>query len=416
MAKENIITALQKLLEETFNRIDPKMDKAVIQKHIRDILSGVKITKENIDPELLAELMLTRTVQVAPTTSNVQRGEMQPVAISPDEPLLQKVVDDMLLGNNVWLHGAAGTGKTFIAKLAARIVWAMHGRNPKEEPFISVPCNQYTAPSVFLGGQTIDGYREGKLINCWVKGKTFILDEVTKLDPNTAGALNEALAAIDDPDPIISSNEIDKDGNPMQYRMHPDFCVIATSNTTGKGVSSMYGGNFQQDLSLLDRFSGNFYEVSFNDKRDRTLVSPVVFEFCIGVRKVFLSQKFEEIMTLRTMIHLDKVYNLEMKRLLMIGGLDKVQNGKTFEDSVNSLFSTMDKETQNAVKNLATFRILADADNQEEMSQADDKGYVTVNITKFLNSYRSARIYEKYLLSKTSRTPDEEQYIKSHGL
>ncbi len=405
---KDLVTALQKLLQETIERIDPKIDKAILAKHIRDLLSDVKITKDNLDPELLMELAIKRTIQTVPTITPTGKKVVKELGeISPDEPVKQKIIDDLLLGNNVWLHGAAGTGKTYMAKEAARIL----GRK-----FISIPCNQYTSPSVFLGGQTIDGYREGKLIRAWVKGYVLILDEITKLDPNTAGALNEALAGIDDPDPIIGSNEVDKDGEPLQYRMHPDFCVIATSNTTGKGVSAVYGGNFQQDLSLLDRFSANFYEISFNDKRDRTLISPITFELCVGIRKVLLDTKAEEIMTLRTMIHLDKIYNLEMQRILKIGGAEQVPNGKTFKDSVDSLLNTMETDTSDRVKNIGNFRILADQDIPEEKKQADDEGYIRVNISAFINSYRRADIYERYLKSKISRTVEEDNYLELHGL
>lgn len=405
---KDLVTALQKLLQETYERINPQMDKNLIAKHIKEVLGDIKITKENLSPELQQEIAAYNKQQVVTTIApSGEKTTTKLGVISPDEPLLQKVVDDLMLGNNSWLYGAAGTGKTYMAKQAARIL----GRK-----FISVPCNQYTAPSVFLGGQTIDGYREGKLIICWREGYVFILDEVTKLDPNTAGSLNEALAGIDDPDPIISSNEVDESGAPKQYRMHPNFCVIATANTTGKGVSSVYGGNFQQDLSLLDRFSGGFVEVSFNDKRDRTLVSPIVFEFCVAVRKVLLDTKAEEIMTLRTMIHLDKVYNLEMHRKLKIGGAEQVVNGKTFKDSVDSLFNTMDTDTAERVKNLANFRILANDDVMSEKQSADNEGYIRVNITAYMNSYQRADIYNKYLLSKISRTPDEETYLKVNGL
>ena len=58
-----------------------------------------------------------------------------------------------------------------------------------------------------LGGQTITGYQKGRLEMAWENvdedgnkfdGAVLLLDELPKLDPNTAGILNEALASIKD--------------------------------------------------------------------------------------------------------------------------------------------------------------------------------------------------------------------------
>ena len=63
-----------------------------------------------------------------------------------------------------------------------------------------------------VGGQTIDGYQKGKLEIAWsnvdengndFNGAVLCLDEMPKLDPNTAGLLNSALAKVKLPNATI---------------------------------------------------------------------------------------------------------------------------------------------------------------------------------------------------------------------
>jgi cobaltochelatase CobS len=82
--------------------------------------------------------------------------------------------------------GKAGTGKTYMAKAIAESIMG--------QPVYVINCSQWTSPIEIRGGQTIKGYEEGLLIKAWANGGILILDELPKLDPNTAGLLNDALA------------------------------------------------------------------------------------------------------------------------------------------------------------------------------------------------------------------------------
>jgi hypothetical protein len=179
-------------------------------------------------------------------------GDMTTKCISVTNPEHLYITDDYIVTHN-----------TFISKEVAGLL---------DYHVITMNCNQFTSPLDILGGQTITGYQEGKLIQAWsnilvspdgtktpLDGVVLILDELPKIDPNTAGILNDALSAIKeygynvktgikDLPPSISNgrNEVFELGN---------LFVIATGNVALNTIDPDYEANFKQDLSLQDRLS-----------------------------------------------------------------------------------------------------------------------------------------------------------------
>lgn len=294
-------------------------------------------------------------------------------------PDFLKIVDDLMVGNNVFLVGSAGTGKS---TLGEKVAYALAGRQEddgKPLPYNLINCNQWTSPIDIIGGQTIEGYKEGRLIEAWKEGKVLILDEMPKLDANTAGLLNHALAKSAAEEAIIFSGK----GDPV--KKHKDFGCIATGNVTGKGASGNYVGNNKQDASLLDRFSGCIYHIGFNETLERQLIYPALVDICIAIRKAILRYEgkaaheddTEDIMTLRTMINLQRGYLLEMQRETgMKDEYDKIvrklDGGKTLKDGLESYFRTMNPEKAQHIKE-------------------------AVNIEGFYNSYRGKVKKEQFI-------------------
>ncbi len=272
-------------------------------------------------------------------------------------PQFMKVLDDLQSGNNVFLVGAAGTGKT---TLAEKVAYAYNGRKEgdgKPAPFVTINCNQWTSPIDLKGGQTMSGYKEGGMIEAWRDGKVLVLDEMTKLDANTAGILNDALAKSGQEGATIFN------GMNEPVKKHRAFGCIATGNTLGRGASGNYVGNNKQDASLLDRFSGNIYRIGFNEELERQLIYPDLVEICLSIRHLILRYEgkddgdddTEDIMTLRTMLNFQRAYELEMLRETGVPNREgkteqRVPNGKTLKDALESYFLAMNSEKAEKIK------------------------------------------------------------------
>lgn len=133
---------------------------------------------------------------------------------------------------NIWLVGAAGTGKTTAAENVARAL---------ELPF---HFNGAIDTEYKLRG-FIDA--QGKIVStafmrAYREGGVYLFDEVDSSLPPALLAFNAALA----------NNHYDfPDGIAIR---HPKFICIAAANTFGLGADTLYVGRMKQDAAFLDRF------------------------------------------------------------------------------------------------------------------------------------------------------------------
>ena len=259
------------------------VDEAEVTRIVDDELKNVKIGVGNLDSSVLAMLGGSTKVSInlslpgGITKSGTSGATLQALS----EPENQIVLSDLLALNNVYMYGAAGTGKSFRAGQIQEILQT-EGFN---WDLIEVNCNQFTSPLDLVGGQTIEGYQKGKLEMAWTNvdadgkkydGAILLLDELPKLDPNTAGLLNAALAK-------LSEIKVDKktgdtikptimNGRGQKIKLGNMF-VYATGNAPLNEADPDYEANFKQDLSLQDRFVGSMYKVFANYRRDRELLN-----------------------------------------------------------------------------------------------------------------------------------------------
>ena len=178
------------------------------------------------------------------------------------------------------------THNTYISQLLCKIL--------KRELTV-INCSQYTSPTEIIGGQTIEGYKDGKLVLAWQKGKMLLLDEMPKLDPNTAGLLNDALSKSSKtiPDNQQFINSANPDQPPIERAAN--FSVIATGNIyPNTNDTRRYVGNNQQDLSLLDRFSGSVYYVDYDSYIDqKSCRYNFLYEMLVGNYYTYMEAKKE---------------------------------------------------------------------------------------------------------------------------
>lgn len=232
-----------------------------VNKIIETYLSGKKINIRQLDETVLEEIKKNQTVVISVPSLDL---EVQLSKADSEIPNVFTIIDDVLAGNNVYLIGAAGAGKTYTAERVAAIL---------KRELLMINCSQYTSPTEIVGGQTIEGYKEGKLIRAWKDGKILILDEMPRLDPNTAGLFNDALSKSSHTRSAISSRINSANPEEPPFERNNNFGLIATGNVyPNTPPAQQYLANNQQDLSLLDRFSGSVYETEYDRRTDEITV------------------------------------------------------------------------------------------------------------------------------------------------
>jgi MoxR-like ATPase len=266
-----VISAINSLIEKVYNS-STAMSSQQIDEAIAERLKKLKINQENLSSELKELIGQTKTTVI----------QINEIKVSSSSGTRGRRLEDVLLSdaeaqNNVYLFGESGTGKTFIAGIIA---------DKLNYKLITLNCNQFTSPLDIVGGQTIEGYKEGRLTQAWgnidlglnpignpYEGALLLLDELPKIDPNTAGILNDGLAKIKDGVKEIIDSKGYKikvpptimNGNGELITKKKIF-IMATGNSLLNEANKDYEANFKQDLSLQDRFSGSCYKITYNYK------------------------------------------------------------------------------------------------------------------------------------------------------
>lgn len=269
----SVISALNNAIEQATTNVDVSDEK--IRDIVSDEIKSTKIGINNLAKSVVELIGRSQTV----TLVNFQ-NKSKAKSDSKIRKLAEVILSDFEAGNNVYLYGGAGTGKTYISNQIADYL------NYK---LITLNCNQFTGGLDIIGGQTIEGYQEGRLTTAFgnidlgtykdengndvpYKGALLLLDELPKLDPNSAGILNDGLSKIKDPykykgtnasgEEIVIPPSIMNGRGELIYKKN--IFVIATGNSKLNEADKDYEANFKQDLSLQDRFAGSTYRVTID--------------------------------------------------------------------------------------------------------------------------------------------------------
>ena len=350
------------------------VDSPAVRGMIKEYLQDEKVKLEELDKSILEEIKKNQTVILELPAFGKKIEINSKTARIPN---FYEIIDDVLAGNNVYLIGEAGGGKTFTAEMVAKTL---------EREYVTLNCSQYTSPLEILGGQSIEGFKKGKLIDCWQNGKILILDEMPKLDANTAGLFNDALAKSSKTKTASEAkiNSANPDEAPIERAN--DFAVIATGNIyPNEPPAPQYRGNNQQDLSLLDRFSGSVYFTEFSNPTDQdTTRFKFLYDFLVGNYYEYIEAKLKgnalpEPKGLRTVIE-----SLNMKNLALVSYRTNIAFRIGFEyELVRAIAKKQGKPVQEGGKTLlntfksymVAFKIGSDAYNS------------IIRTTKYTDSY-----------------------------
>lgn len=172
-----------------------------------------------------------RTVR---TELTITRPDGSKETFKSEHPLFPVLLGYVNAGCNVYAWGAPGGGKSTAAAHAAKALGRSYG-------YISL--NPQTTDSRLLGFKDAHGvYQRTPFRDCYENGGVFCIDEMDNASDNLLTTLNGALenghAAF--PDGMVTK--------------HPDFVMIATGNTAGRGGSQNHAGRRPFDAATAERF------------------------------------------------------------------------------------------------------------------------------------------------------------------
>ena len=361
------------------------ISKQEVETLLKDAIRTNKIKLQDLDDSLRTALTSAMKVNLVLTTNNFQTqisNNKQAVVEKAlvETTLFQKILSDIKAMNNVYLFGGAGTGKTFLAGKMAKHL---------DYEYIELTCNQFTSPIDILGGQTIDGYQRGKLERAWgnldeygqpisKKGVVLCLDELPKLDPNTAGILNGALAKVKEYDdngltpPMIENGKGDK-------IVKKNLVIIATGNVKLNETSTEYEANFKQDLSLQDRFVGSCYEVSVNYEYEANEIMKgflFIWIASVKLREKIIEKKWTgfAFVSLRIMINLLATYQVYRAVKNDPNANSSIVEPKTIVDGFNSFLNLFKQDQIQVLKQAMdydNFKLLVETKNAMPIDSLD---------------------------------------------
>jgi cobaltochelatase CobS len=336
------------------------LDEEEVKRIVREEIETDKITFDDLD-DTVKKLLSNQSANVS--LSITQGGVVRVVKLTLEpsfkRPLIQKILSDVLARNNVYLYGGAGTGKTYSAGILKDILgWDL----------LEISCSQFTSALEILGGQTIDGYQEGKVVRAFGnldkdgnptgRGCILLLDELPKIDPNTAGMLNAVLARVGEYRNGKPASIQNAKGDIIQ---RGDCFIMGTGNALLNTKDPDYEANFKQDLSLQDRFAGSTYKVviDLENEWENILFKKWAFIF-IYLNKLrntiqqegFLSKAF---VSVRLMMSVQKTYNVfrEVK--------ENAGNVRAFKPDAEVSFTPLINETALGIIEASTVKTVKDS-------------------------------------------------------
>ena len=157
----------------------------------------------------------------------------------------------------VWLHGPAGTGKSTCARYAAEAL---------NRPYYEVNLSG-SLPSAVKGRDRLKEFVPSEFTTAYREGGIICLEEFDFAPPQTAAAINNALA----------NGHFHNDASGEVIPKHEEFGVVVTANTLGTGATREFQRN-RLDGATLDRFRMGRVFVGHDENLAANMVSDILAE------------------------------------------------------------------------------------------------------------------------------------------
>ncbi len=200
---------------------------------LAQLLAALTPQQPQLTAEDIAEIVNEELTKKAPPVVRIKLADMPEHEVANPHPELKNVLTWLANGENVWLAGPAGSGKTTMARQAAEALGRPFGMT-----------GAIMTKHELIGFKDAHGnYHSTPLREAYEHGHLFLFDEIDGCDPRAVVAFNALLDGGESyafPDGIV--------------KRHPNFIAIGAANTFGHGASRQYVGRFQMDAASLDRF------------------------------------------------------------------------------------------------------------------------------------------------------------------
>lgn len=216
----------------------------------------------------------------------------------------ERIVAKVARGNNVYLYGRAGSGKSHTAEqVAERLGLDFYGQTTIQ-----------FAHDVRGYGDAGGNFQETPFFKAFAHGGLYFQDEYDRSNSEAAIVLNSALANGWYDFPIVG-----------RVNAHPDFRFMAAGNTLMKGADEEYVTGQIIDASSRDRF-GFFFEVDYNHTVEMKIAggNEEIVSFVEDIREAIKVTGIQQVVSYRaTAAMRDEVENENDKEACIIESVCK---------------------------------------------------------------------------------------------
>lgn len=199
---------------------------------------------QNLDETRIREIIKEETAPQIKQLEIVIKKDMDQIktALGVCHKEQENVIKMIASGVNTMLTGPKGTGKSTLARKAAEAL---------DLVFYPMSISLFTDTADFYGYMDANGnYIPTQLRKAFETGGVLLLDEFDRGNPAIGTVLNLPL-----------DNRIANFPDCGTLEAHPDFRVVACTNTHGRGPDEEYNGCLKQDGSILSRFATRFIDI-----------------------------------------------------------------------------------------------------------------------------------------------------------